>query len=157
MFIKEKLQQDKKISDKANKIFDNIKGEFKLENNEKKAIKISFNTFLAIAASLVIVGFVGVNIYANSLGKPNIISGIQALIRKEEKENTDEIAKELFEKGAEEIRRLHYSGFIKEEYEVEGDLIEKNINGRIYVKTNEKYEKAVQKYEEIFRKYKSVK
>ena len=90
IFIKEKLQQDKKISDKANKIFDNIKGEFKLENNEKKAIKISFNTFLAIAASLVIVGFVGVNIYANSLGKPNIISGIQALIRKDEKENTDD-------------------------------------------------------------------
>ena len=150
MFIKEKLQQDKKISDKANKIFDNIKGEFKLENNEKKIIKISFNKFLAIAACLVIVGFVGVNIYANSLGKPNIISGIQALIRKDEKENTDEIAKELFEKGAEEIRRLYYSGFIKEEYEVEGDLIEKNINGRIYVKTNEKYEKAVQKYEKIF-------
>ncbi len=150
IFIKEKLQQDKKISDKANKIFDNIKGEFKLENNEKKIIKISFNKFLAIAACLVIVGFVGINIYANSLGKPNIISGIQALIRKERKENTDEIAKELFEKGAEEIRRLQYSGLIKEEYEVEGDLIEKNINGRVYVKTNEKYEKAVQKYEKIF-------
>ena len=150
MFIKEKLKQDKKISDEANKIFDSIKGEFKLENNEKKTIKISFNTFLAIATSLVIVGFVGVNIYANSLGKPNIISGIQALIRKEEKENTDEIAKELFEKGAEEIRRLQYSGFIKEEYEVPENLIEKNINGKIYVKTNEKYEKAVQKYEKIF-------
>ena len=66
IFIKEKLQQDKKISDKANKIFDNIKGEFKLENNEKKIIKISFNKFLAIAACLVIVGFVGINIYANS-------------------------------------------------------------------------------------------
>lgn len=150
IFIKEKLQQDKKISDKANKIFDNIKGEFKLENNEKKIIKISFNKFLAIAACLVIVGFVGINIYANSLGKPNIISGIQALIRKERKENTDEIAKELFEKGAEEIRRLQYSGLIKEEYEVEGDLIEKNINGRVYVKTNERYEKVVQKYGEIF-------
>ena len=150
MFIKEKLQQDKEISDKANKIFDNIKEEFKLENNEKKTVKISFNTFLAIAASLVIVGFVGVNIYANSLGKPNVISGIQALIRKEEKENTDEIAKELFEKGAEEIRRLQYAGLIKEEYEVEGDLIEKEINGRIYVKTNEKYEKVEQKYGEIF-------
>ena len=48
-------------------------------------------------------------------------------MNQQNKENTDEIAKEIFEKGAEEIRRLQYSGLIKEEYEVEGDLIEKNI------------------------------
>lgn len=88
MFIREKIQKDKEISDRANKIFDNIKGEFKLENNEKKVIKISFNTFLAITACLIIVGFVGINIYANSLGKPNIISGIQALIKDELDENS---------------------------------------------------------------------
>ena len=84
MFIKEKLQQDKEISDKANKLFDNINEEFKIENNQRKVIKISFNKFLAIAASVVIIGFIGINIYAKSLGKSNIISGIQALIKKED-------------------------------------------------------------------------
>lgn len=86
MFIKEKIQKDKIISDRANKIFDNIKEEFKVESNEKKVIKISLGTFIAIAASLVIVGFVGINLYANSLGKPNIISGIQALVKDEPEE-----------------------------------------------------------------------
>lgn len=150
MFIKGKLQQDKSISEKANKIFDNIKGEFKMENNERKVIKMSFNAFLAIAASVVIVGTVGVNLYAKSKGRPNLISEIQALTKSDKKENTDEIAKELFEKGADEIRKLQYSSFIKEEYEVEGNLIEEKINGKIYVKTNEKYEKVVQKYGKIF-------
>ena len=36
MFIKEKLQQDKKISNKANMIFENIKEEFNVEDNEKR-------------------------------------------------------------------------------------------------------------------------
>lgn len=150
MFIREKLQQDKIISDRANKIFDNIKEEFKVENNEKKVIKISLGTFIAIAASLVIVGFVGINLYANSLGKPNIISGIQALLKNEPEVNVDEIAKELFEKGAYEIRKLEYSSFVKDEYQVEGEFIEKEINGRLYVKTNEKFETIEQKYAEIF-------
>jgi len=150
MFIKEKLQKDKEISDRANKIFDNIKEEFKVENNEKKVIKISFNTFLAITACLIIVGFVGINIYANSLGKPNIISGIQALVKNEPEVNVDEIAKELFEKGSYEIRKLEYSSLVNEEYEVADEFIEKEINGRLYVKTNEKYETVKQKYGEIF-------
>lgn len=60
LIIREKLQKDKKISDKADKIFNNFKEEFKLENNEgKKVIKISFNKFLAIAASVAIVGALG--------------------------------------------------------------------------------------------------
>ena len=90
MFIKEKLQQDKNISEKANKIFDNIKGEFKMENNERKVIKMSFNAFLAIAASVVIVGTVGVNLYARSKGKPNLISSIEALVKKEENQSITE-------------------------------------------------------------------
>ena len=90
MFIKEKLQQDKNISEKANKIFDNIKGEFKMENNERKVIKMSFNAFLAIAASVVIVGTVGVNLYAKSRGKPNLISSIEALVKKEENQSITE-------------------------------------------------------------------
>ena len=90
MFIKEKLQQDKNISEKANKIFDNIKEEFKMENNERKVIKVSFNAFLAIAASVVIVGTVGVNLYAKSKGKPNLISSIEALVKKEENQSITE-------------------------------------------------------------------
>ena len=149
MFIKEKLQQDKVISDRANKIFDNIKEEFKVENNEKKVIKISLGTFIAIAASLVIVGFVGINLYANSLGKPNIISGIQALVKNEPEVNVDEIAKELFEKGAYEIRKLQYSD-LRNDYDMTEPMEEKEINGILYAKTNEKYEKVQQKYGEIF-------
>lgn len=55
-----------------------------MENNEgKKVIKISLKSFIAIAAATVVVLFVGINIYANSLGKPNIISSIKALIEHE--------------------------------------------------------------------------
>lgn len=147
MFIREKLQQDKIISDRANRIFDNIKGEFKVENNEKKVIKISLGTFIAIAASLVIVGFVGINIYANSLGKPNIISGIQALVKNEPEVNVDEIAKELFEKGAYEIRKLIYGS---NGYELAEPKEVEEINGIEYIKTTEKYETVEEKYGEIF-------
>ena len=56
-----------------------------MKNNEKKTIKVSFNAFLVIVISLVIVGFMGVSIYAKSLGKPNIISAIQALMKSEKR------------------------------------------------------------------------
>ncbi len=144
MFIREMLQQDKEISNRAEKIFDNIKEEFKLDNNEKKVIKISFNTFLAIAACLVIVGFVGINIYANSLGKPNIISGIQALIKDEPKVNVDEIAKELFEKAVLAIRE-------PSEFYKQSDSEEiKNIDNRYFKKTDSKYSEVKEKCREIF-------
>lgn len=72
MFIREKLQQDKQISNKAEKIFNNFKEEFKLENNEgKKVIKISFGKFLTIAASFAIILFLGVGLYTNKLGENN--------------------------------------------------------------------------------------
>lgn len=74
MFIKEKLQQDKKISNKANMIFENVKGGFNMENNGKKVITISFNKFLAIAASLVIVGILGVGLYTTKFKKNDIIA-----------------------------------------------------------------------------------
>ena len=142
-----------------------------MKNKEKKTIKVSFNTFLVIVISLVIVGFMGVSIYAKSLGKPNIISAIQALMKSEKKENTDEVkgdqkqnidldnsnneldnetAKQIFEKGASKIRKLQYEELIKTEYEISGNFIEKEINGKTYVKTNEKYETVKQKYGELF-------
>lgn len=79
LFIKEKLQKDKEISNRANSIFENLKEEFTMDNKEKKVIKISFNKFLAIAASFVLVLFVGTNLYAHSLGKPNIFTAIKNL------------------------------------------------------------------------------
>lgn len=143
MFIKEKLQQDKKISDKANKIFDNIKGEFKLENNNKKIIKISFSTFLGIAAMAIIVIFAGINVFAYKMNKPNLISTIEALIKKDDKtEATDKIAKELFEKAVLAIR----DGF-----NIEYDSEEiKEVNGIYYGKTKLEYSKLKEKYEDIF-------
>ncbi len=74
MFIKEKLQQDKKISNKANMIFENVKEEFDVENNGNKVIKISLNKFIAIAASLVIVGVLGVGLYATKFKKNDVIA-----------------------------------------------------------------------------------
>lgn len=72
LIIRDKLQKDKKISDKAEKIFNNFKEEFKLENSEgKKVIKISFRKFLAIAASFVIILFLGVGLYTNRLKENN--------------------------------------------------------------------------------------
>ena len=81
LYIKQKLQEDRKISIRANEVFKEFEGGIKLENNkepnEKKIIKISLKSFMAIAASVVIVGFLGVNVYTNKLGKPNIYTGIK--------------------------------------------------------------------------------
>ena len=77
IFIKEQLQQDKEISDRANKIFDNIKEEFKVENNEKKVIKISLSTFIAVAASFVIVLFLGAGLYINRLNGEKLVEPIK--------------------------------------------------------------------------------
>lgn len=86
MFIREKLQQDKQISDKADKIFNNFKEEFKLEDNEgRKVIKISFNKFLAIAASVAIVGALGTILCVNKPWENKLKSNIQAEEKNEPK------------------------------------------------------------------------
>lgn len=143
LYIKDRLQQDKEISEKAEKIFDNFKGGFKLENNEgKKVIKISLNKFIGIAATTVIVLFVGFNLLAYKMEKPNLISTIEALIKKDDEENIDEIAKELFEKAVLAIRDGLYS-------ETDSEDI-KEVNGIYYAKTKLKYSELKEKYEEIF-------
>lgn len=76
MFIREKLQQDTAISDKANRIFDNIKEEFRMRDN-KKVITISLNKFLAIAASFVLVLFLGIGVYTNRFKKENTTEPIK--------------------------------------------------------------------------------
>lgn len=78
LIIRDRLQKDKQISDKADKIFNNFKEEFKLENNEgRKVIKISFSKFLAIAASFVIILFLGVGLYTNKLKENNSTEPIE--------------------------------------------------------------------------------
>lgn len=128
LLIKEKLQQDKEISDKAATIFENLKGEFNMNNNERKVIKISFKQFLAIAASLVVVVFLGGNLYAHALGKPNIYTAIRNLF------NVD---KEDYQASENEINITQESNGIKltlktvamddnvllVKYEAEGDAL----------------------------------
>jgi len=76
IFIKEKLQQDKEISDKANRIFDNVKEEFRINNNNK-VITISLSRFLAIAASFALILFLGVGVYTSKLKGENTIEPIK--------------------------------------------------------------------------------
>lgn len=148
MFIRDKLQKDKQISDKADKIFNNFKEEFKLENNEgKKVIKISFNKFLAIAASVAIVGALGTILCVKKPWENKLKSNIQAEQKNEPEINIDEIAKELFEEGAEEIRKLEYAG---KPYEIAKPEQKREINGKEYIKTTEKYETVEKKYGQIF-------
>lgn len=78
LVIRDKLQKDKQISDKADKIFNNFKEEFNLENNEgKKVAKISFGKLLAISASFVIILFLGVGLYTNKLKENNLAEPIK--------------------------------------------------------------------------------
>lgn len=143
MLIKERIQQDKKISDKADKIFNNFKEGFRLENKEKKVIKISLNKFIGIAVTTVIVLFVGFNLLAYKMEKPNLISTIEALIKKDDEEILNKTAKELFEKAMISIRDS-YKYYESSEEDAE------EIQGRYYRKTNSKYEEVEEKYREIF-------
>lgn len=114
-----------------------------MENNEgKKVIKISLKSFIAIAAATVVVLFVGVNLLAYKMEKPNLISGIEALINNEE--NTDEIAKELFEKAVLAIRD---SDKFYEPAEPE-EIIK--IDDRYFKKTTSEYSEIKEKIGEIF-------
>ncbi len=83
LYIKEKLQKDKQISKQAEEVFNNFKGGNKIMDNEKKEIKVSLKSVLAVAACFVLGLFVGVSFYANSIGKPNVISAVQALVKNE--------------------------------------------------------------------------
>lgn len=95
LYIKAKLQEDKKISDQANEVFEKIKGEINLEENnkkpERKVIKLKLNQAIFAFTSLIIVFILGGNIYAHLTGKPNIYSAIKSLFVKEAKYTESEI------------------------------------------------------------------
>ena len=111
-----------------------------MENKpEKKVIKISAGQFLSIAASFVIVAFLGGNFYAQAIGKPNIYTAMKNInnsnyAEKEQEKtiNIDEIAKELFEKGANKIKELKYSSL---EYDIANPRKEKHEGYYVYYKT----------------------
>ena len=115
--IKDFLQQDQIVSDKANFIFDDFISEIRKnsivqeEKQEEKVQKVKevkeekvvnfeeakerlgiykFRRFLAVAASLMIV-FVGSNVYAHTRGYDNIFFMIKELTTSKTVENPDEI------------------------------------------------------------------
>ena len=115
--IKEFLQKDQIVSDKANAVFDNFISEIRKnstvqdEKEESKVQKVQevkeekvvnfeeakerlgiykFRRFLAVAASLMIV-FVGSNAYAHTRGYDNIFFMIKELTTSKTVENPDEI------------------------------------------------------------------
>lgn len=79
-YIKEKLQKDKLISKKADDVFNEfLKGDFKMNNEEKIVKKSKWRKILATAASLVIV-LGAANIYATTQGYENIFFMIKYLV-----------------------------------------------------------------------------
>lgn len=75
-YIKSKLQEDKKISNQANEIFENFKGGIILENKnkqkERKVIKISLQQAILAFSTFMLVVVLGGNLYAHLNGKPNL-------------------------------------------------------------------------------------
>lgn len=100
--IRQFITQDKKISDKANKTFDNFIE--KVQNDEvyqdeqqadqyytynKPSYYLKFKKFMTVAASLVIV-LIASDVYAKTQGYDNIFFFVKDLVISEEKQN-DEI------------------------------------------------------------------
>jgi len=141
LFIKNELQKDKNIDKETKEIFKNFEEDLKIKNNknESKIIKISFNAFVAVAASFVVIAFVGVNMHAKSIGKPNAISALQALFSNEKKverqeEQNEEINKdeniENPKEGINKISKDEAFSIIKDKYAsniIKISIIEKNI------------------------------
>lgn len=95
MYIKAKLQQDKKISNQANEVFKKFEGGINLENNnepkERKVFKLNLKQAVLAFSSLMIVAVLGGNLYAHLNGKPNLYSAIKGLFVKEDKYTASEI------------------------------------------------------------------
>ena len=125
-YIKQKLQQDKDISNKANNVFKNFKGGNQMDNKEKRTITISFNKFMAIAASFVIILFVGVGLYINvnktkSTNDKEVISKLAmedtAFIVKDikEKDGKYEVTAQLLNDTKKEISEDEYNKILNGE------------------------------------------
>lgn len=95
IYIKTKLQEDKKISSKANEVFEKFEGGINLENNNKqkqrKVLKLTLSQAVMAFVSLMIVVVLGGNLYAHMTGRPNLYSAIKGLFVKEEKYVASEV------------------------------------------------------------------
>lgn len=104
LFIKQNLQKDKNIDIETKDFFKNFEEDLKMKNKEivKRTFKISFKMLIAVTASVIIIVFVGANLYIDSIGKPNAISAIKALLHKEKEkkivgeENTTENEENIY-------------------------------------------------------------
>ena len=125
-YIKQKLQQDKDISNKANNVFKNFEGGNQMDNKEKRTITISFNKFMAIAASFVIILFVGVGLYINvnktkSTNDKEVVSKLAmedtAFIVKDikEKDGKYEVTAQLLNDTKKEISENEYNKILNGE------------------------------------------
>ena len=148
-FIREKAKEDQKISKRAEDVIKKFEKNVVLEGGEqmeKRVVTISFGKFVTIAASLVIVGFLGINLYAQSNGKMSAISSIQALFKNEARIDLDETAKSLFERAFYAVKETNI-------YEIDANEPKiYNKNNIVYVKTIKKYnrDELKERYNTIF-------
>ena len=91
---------DLKIDENINRFI-----EEKEKTIARKSIKISLNAFsmIAIATSFILVIFIGINIRAKMLGKPNIISTIQALVTKAQERYQEEYETQVNEAVVDDV------------------------------------------------------
>lgn len=74
-YIKEQFKKDMYISEQAKDVLKNLKNlEVNMEEKNNKIIKINFKKYVAIAASLILIIFLGTSTYAHINGKETLIS-----------------------------------------------------------------------------------
>lgn len=147
-YIREKVEQDDKIPLKAEKIVKNFEEMIYMKDDEKKVIRIGLKTFMAVAASFVIITFLGVNIYANKMGKPNVISAVKALFKEDIKDDENEKIEQLLRKAFFDIRYLYHAD-LADEYGKDDSAEMKQIGEKTYYKTMSKYSSVEEKYSEM--------
>jgi len=144
-YIREKVQKDNKIPLKAEKIVENFEEMMLMKENEKRVIGISLKTFIAVAASFIIIAFLGVNIYANKMGKPNVISAVKALFKEEVVDNENEKIEQMLRQAFVDIHYLYHAD-LTEEYGKDNSAEMKQIGEKTYYKTTSKYSVVEEKY-----------
>lgn len=105
LFIKQKIQQDKKIDKDTKDVFIEFEENLKMENKNTHNVipTIILKKIVSVTASFIILLFLGTNLYAHIVGKPNIFSSIKNLF----------INKENYEIVAEDIEMAAESNGIK--------------------------------------------
>lgn len=148
-YIREKVEKDNKIPLKAEKIVGDFEEMMLMKENEKRVIRISLRTFIAVAASFIIIAFLGVNMYANKLGKPNVISAVKALFKEDVVDEENAKIEQMLRKAFFDIRYLNHAD-LTEEYGKDVSAEVKQIGEKTYYKTTSKYNIVEEKYGKMF-------